>query len=611
MYISCKKFFNLYRIIFELLKISFYLNVLLINFKTMKKTLKSLFAFGILLLITVPVLVTTNSCDKETLKKLDDFLSSDEIKWLASYLVDKEKLDSIPQDLDINDNKDITVKKVDLTSKFPPIGNQGQYGTCVAWAAGYNLKTALNGIEKGYSAADLANPANQTSPIDLFWSIPSSDKGADCNGTYFEAALDRMIARGAATLDVAPYVGLGNCTSSPSSSWDSKAAGNKLENYRKIADSSDPNSMTVENFKAYLSQGRPIVFGAKLGDKFMQWNSSEVIKSETYNNPGMQHAYHALILAGFDDDKNAFRVINSWGASWGDNGMIWVDYTFFLKSFCYAAFVAQNKSNTSITNNTVGSGDIADGDDLLAYNLEEGSDSTDNVRDRRIYYDVYNSGKTTIESSKRWSILYLYYNAFDANDYGILIHDYYTDEFTGALDGPLTKEMGGLGLSESYWNNYNVKSGQSVASAVYSELDVQFQFKYTMPDKLNGKYYLVLYADGLEKIKEVNEDNNFFFISRKDGKPFEYKNGVLMNPEAKRLHTKMKKQPVPFANTEYQTLVKQNNLNTYSPLEIYKKLKAERVSGRLAQKVKAFDQLKSLNKAKNFKNAKKKSVVHF
>src|SRR4051812_45910491 len=35
--------------------------------------------------------------------------------------------------------------QVDLTSKFPPVGNQGQYGTCTAWAVAYNLKTALNG----------------------------------------------------------------------------------------------------------------------------------------------------------------------------------------------------------------------------------------------------------------------------------------------------------------------------------------------------------------------------------------------------------------------------------------------------------------------------------
>lgn len=556
----------------------------------MKRILKPLLTFGLALLVS-SIAIINHSCDKETIEKI---LNSDEVNSLASYLSEEEPIDSIPQDLnlDIHDNNSGLPGTVDLTSKFPPIGDQGQYGTCVAWAAGYNLKTALNGIDKGWASADLANTSNQTSPKDLFWAIPSSNKGEDCNGTYFEAALDRMIERGAATLDVVPYSSMGNCGSTPSSNWDQDAADNKLGNYRKIADENDAASMKVENFKGYLADGRPIVFGARLGDRFMQWNSDDVISYDTYNNPGMQHAYHAMVLAGYDDARNAFRVINSWGTAWGDNGKIWVDYDFFISSFCYAAFVAQNKPSASITNHTVGSESILEGDDLLAYNLEEYQDTTGDPLDRYILYDVYNSGNTSIKASQRWSILYLYYNAFDANDYGILIHDYYTDEF-GEGDDVLTPEQGGLGISESYWNNYDVASGQSVAAAVYDDPDVQFKFRYTMPTSLTGEYYLVLYADGFDDIKEVNEDNNLYFVSRSDGKPFEFKDGVLQNPEMKKKMAKARKQPAKYANTPDQTLVKPGNLNTYSPLEIYLKIQSEKKSGNLQKKVHLFDKLKA------------------
>jgi hypothetical protein len=561
----------------------------------MRKFMRPMIVFCAIVFFIIPISVVNHSCDKETLNKIDSLLSSDEVQALASYLFSEEQLDSIPQDIDINDNTTNLPGKVDLTGKFPPIGNQGQYGTCVAWAAGYNLKTALNGIEKGLTTSQLAVTSNQTSPKDLFWAIPSKNKGADCNGTYFEAALDRMIERGAATLDVVPYNGMGDCASTPLTDWDKDAAENKLGNYRKIAASDDASSMTVENFKAYLAEGRPIVFGAKLGDRFMQWNSDDVINYETYNNPGMQHAYHALILAGYDDNRSAFRVINSWGNTWGDRGMIWVDYNFFRTSFCYAAFVAQNKSNTSITNNTVGSDNILEGNDLLAYNLEEYQDTTGNPLNRYILYNVYNSGSTTITSSQDWSILYLYYNAFDANDYGILIHDYYTNDF-GAGDGFLDATEGGLGMSGSWWNNYDVNSGQSVAAAMFNDPDAQFQFNYTMPTSLNGKYYLVLYADGLEAIKEVNEDNNMFFVSRSDGKPFDYKNGVLLNPETKSAKSKSFKIPAKYANTEKQSLVKPGNMNTYSPLEIYKKIQLDKKTGAFQQKVAAFNQLKAKSK---------------
>jgi C1A family cysteine protease len=35
------------------------------------------------------------------------------------------------------------------------------------------------------------------------------------------------------------------------------------------------------------------------------------------------------VIAGYDDGRNAFLVMNSWGTSWGDKGFIWIDYHFF------------------------------------------------------------------------------------------------------------------------------------------------------------------------------------------------------------------------------------------------------------------------------------------
>jgi len=539
------------------------------------------------LLLSVPFLITQYSCSDEGLAAIDSLLSSGDISALASYLFNDEKLDSIPQDLDINDNTTGLPSSVDLTGKFPPIGNQGQYGTCVAWASGYNLKTALNGIDKGWTSSQLAQASNQTSPKDLFWSLSSDVKGTDCGGTYFEAALDLMISRGVATLSTVPYDGLGDCSSSPDASWTTSAASNKLNNYRKIASDDDASSMTVDNFKAYLAEGRPIVFGAKLGDRFMYWNSDDVISYDTYTNPGMQHAYHALILAGYNDAKSAFRVINSWGPDWGDNGYIWVDYNFFLTSFCYAAFVAQNTSTASVSNNQVGSGSILSGNDVMAYGLidEDDPDVNGDTLAREIIYNVYNSGTTTITASMRWSILYLYYNAFDANDYQILIHDYYTDEF-GAGDGEWAD---GQGLAANWWNNCDVTSGQSVAAAMYADADANFRFTYNMPETVNGQYYLVLFADGFNVIDEANEDNNYYFYSRSDGQPFKFENGVLTNPEARKKKSVLSGKPAPFANSNYQTLVKPGNLNTYSPSEIKQFLIHEKNTGRLQQKVDAFD----------------------
>ena len=492
----------------------------------------------------------------------------------TGWLAEDENLDDIPDDiapLPFDGEETEFATKISLEHLFPPIGDQGQYGTCVAWSVGYNLKTSLNAIEKGWKTSDLANSSNQTSPKDLWMTIPDSKKGKKCNGTNFEPALDALITSGAASLGSVPYTGLGNCDGTAKGD-----ANNKLANYRKIASDNDKSSLNVDNFKGYLNAGRPISIGAQLGDRFMKWNSSSVISSDTYNDPGMQHAYHAMALVGYDDDKNAFRVRSSWGSSWGDNGSIWVDYNFFCNSFCFAAFVAQNVNNVSVGTGGI-EGDLTSGYDLLAFDAE---DLLYEDNKRAFTYRVYNSGTETIYPSEKWRIFYMYYNAVNANEYGIIYEDYFTTEFGEGYD----KLSESLGLVGGYWNNEIIKPGKKVGDEFFGEEG--FMITYPVLTKLTGKYYLVVMADAYDVIKEANEDNNFYFITAKDGKPLEFENGVILNmpPPSKSGKTSA---PAPFSNTENQTVVKPGNLNAYTPAEIRAMLLHDKKTGKLEIKMKA------------------------
>ena len=35
---------------------------------------------------------------------------------------------------------------------------------------------------------------------------------------------------------------------------------------------------------------------------------------------------HAVMIVGWDDDKGAWRIRNSWGTDWGEDGAAWVKY---------------------------------------------------------------------------------------------------------------------------------------------------------------------------------------------------------------------------------------------------------------------------------------------
>jgi C1A family cysteine protease len=492
-------------------------------------------------------------------------------------------------------------KSISLESKFPPVQSQGSYGTCTVWSTGYAFKTALNAIEKNWSPYDLENPANQTRHKDLWLSIPADKKNKDCNGVSVSYAMDALIASGAASMADVPYDMKNSCDASPSTAKGDPNS--KLANYRKIAfnqnlyskPSTKVEGMTLENFKSYLAQGRPIAFSAKLGDRFKSWKSTSVsvdvtaVLSSDYN----QTRGHAMVLAGYDDSRGtngAFRVRNSWGATWGDKGSIWVDYDYFLKDFCMEAFVAQNPNSPPDPNPP---NPAADGYDLLASLAEDyhdPEDKTNNLRKRAFSYKVHNNGTKDILANQRWGVYYLYYNAYDANEYEIIFEDYYTDERgkpctkPGDFDNEVCwgKYESKEAIAGAIWNNMNVKPGKMAGEVEAGDDGYLFEIPYEMPN-ITGDYYLVLYADYKDVIKETNEDNNFYFITAENGKPLRYKNGVMQSKPANTVASSVlskRAKPAPA-----HSVVDLGELNGYTQQEIKTLLNIDKKNGILAKKI--------------------------
>ena len=472
--------------------------------------------------------------------------------------------------------------RVVLDDKFPPIGDQGRHGTCVVWAVGYYFKTALNAIENDWSANDLRNVANQTSPKDLWFAIPTDSKSPNCNGTHIDAAMLALINSGATSMSVKPYENMGNCAGTPTGSAD-----NRIANYRRIAYKWDGEEMdmNVENLKRYLNAGRPIAFGARLGDRFMAWRGASVISgTDTYLKPNMQHTFHAMALTGYDDDLNAFRVINSWGTRWGDNGSIWVDYDFFVNNFAIFAFVAQNPN----TKDKDEAPRPVTGPDLMAYFAEDypatHPDDIASGRDRVFSYVVYNSGTENIASSRKWTLAYLYYDATDARNFRIIYDEFFTNEAPGISlpPGNYAPNPNSSSLEGGYFVNESLQPGD-----FYGE---RFEVAYPMP-KITGDYYLVLFVDATDAIREVNEDNNFYFITAADGKPLKFVDGKVQNMPSRSSMKRLgmaDRRPAPFADTETQTAVTPQNPNTYTPEELKAMLLHDYRTGAFQSKLKAF-----------------------
>lgn len=483
-----------------------------------------------------------------------------------------------------------------LVDKFPPIGDQGQYGTCVAWAVGYNTKTMVNGLSKGYGASDLAQANKQFSPRDLFTAIDDANKGANCGGTNFNFALDLVQNRGIATLATAPYTtNLGTCEQATlDPAWTQEAGNYKFKYWRKI-------DASINAIKENISQNVPVVFGARLADNFMSHNTDEVISSATsYDNVG-QHAYHAMVIAGYDDNKGpngALRCINSWGTSWGGNGYFWVDYNFFMNNFVSSL---SNETNLYIAANADSDVEPPDdidpnvtGVDLIPWVFDDYSTySWDYPTERIIQFNIYNAGNADAPSSADWAYYYIYYNAFDADDYGVIFYDQFNQSVPeNTYDCP------------NDWNcifNIPIPAGNDFAWYAWESYWVERY--YYMPE-ITGFYYLLCIADAEDKFQEQDELNNLFYTtidpvyfeygigtksSQKFYNPFTFKNEVEFNKEKTR-------------RTKYNSAVTQDFRNAYTPEEIIEFFKKEKISGRLDGKVDEYVQRNAqLNASKQSK----------
>ena len=477
-------------------------------------------------------------------------------------------------------------ESVDLSRYFPPIGDQGQYGTCVAWATGYAMKTSLNAKQNNWSSSQLASASNQTSPIDLWHLIDRNSKNSGCNGSNFEPAMDAIKKNGVASMSSVPFTGKSmkcdNVTGTGNSS-------NKLGEYKVIAYNSEMGGgkaygMTVSNFKYWLNQGYPVLIGAELGENFMKWNSSSVITSDTKGYQG-QHAYHALVVVGYSDSKQAFRIRNSWDTSWGDDGSIWVGYSHFINQFCFGGWVACNPSQSLASPEKLESSLRSSYQADLAAHIVADYENADGTR--TLEYNILNEGTSTLPASKKWSVVYMLYKQKRINEHYVLMHDYYGTE---VANGKIAQNEDGVAAfkSASTITNVTLAPGSSVAEALGGSV---LKFNYKLPNDadgnpLNGKYYMVLMVNSFGDYKDTDLDNNYSFVSAGE-EPLTIVDGKIVN--------------MPSKLTDVRTLVSEKNWNTYTGVALNSMLIKHNNSGKLKKLIQPESGLRSTKVAKSVK----------
>ncbi|MBR5513211.1 MAG: hypothetical protein IKV85_04395 [Ruminococcus sp.] len=225
----------------------------------------------------------------------------------------------IPSSFDISTNPDTALY-------FPPIGNQGAINSCAGWSTTYYQFT--------YEVNRYRNiPTDETNIFSPSWTYNYINGGAN-NNVLITDAYSVLKHQGAMTLSDYPHM---NSLSSYSYSWvdDEDKLIEALE-YRVASTDlyTVDSSENISKIKSKIADGHiGVIWTNSSGWTSAQNSSGEnfIVRGSNRGNVG-----HFMTLVGYDDDieitvngvtlTGAFKIANSMGKSWGNNGYVWVSY---------------------------------------------------------------------------------------------------------------------------------------------------------------------------------------------------------------------------------------------------------------------------------------------
>ncbi len=227
---------------------------------------------------------------------------------------------------------------------FPPIRNQGNLGSCVAFSTTYYQMTYMTAMARGWDAKN-GGDSYRFSPK---WTYNMINGGCDC-GSYNADCLSVQRDNGCATWSEFPYDTNYRAWCLNSNVWRS-AIGRRMNDYYVIGNLYTSNGLA--NLKAILDNGYIVTFDTYAPGGYNGWVMGTVANDPATTNDdpfvGQQICKyvhpcsegHSMTVVGYNDDiwcdfngngvvdpgeKGALIIANSWG-NWANGGYVWFAY---------------------------------------------------------------------------------------------------------------------------------------------------------------------------------------------------------------------------------------------------------------------------------------------
>lgn len=212
--------------------------------------------------------------------------------------------------------------RVDLSSRMPSPGSQGPSNTCASWAVTYAAASQLR--------RRLNSPRQQELTFSPSFSYNLVSGEPHCMG--LSSISDTLnLLRDVGALPIKQYAfDPGWCGRKPTAEERAQAAQYRIKGWAAV------DATNLEVVKSLIASDMPVIFGMTVGSQFRRHRTSDTF-NVVEGGPGTLG--HSMVVIGYDDERQAFRVQNSAGTNWGDGGRFWLSYQVWMMKVRHAYMI--------------------------------------------------------------------------------------------------------------------------------------------------------------------------------------------------------------------------------------------------------------------------------
>jgi C1A family cysteine protease len=99
----------------------------------------------------------------------------------------------------------------------------------------------------------------------------------------------------------------------------------RIKQYLKLFASTTRSQQKIFDIRKAITRGNPVVVEMQITQEFKNLKQTRFFQPTDKTPIGS----HYVVVVGYDEERRAVEILNSWGREWANNGYLWVSYDDF------------------------------------------------------------------------------------------------------------------------------------------------------------------------------------------------------------------------------------------------------------------------------------------